>query len=249
MTINQVITMRSQPNAEVTLVWLPHAGGSAGYFQELSNALPEGIECVGIEYPGRGRRIREPLCNNLIALVEDVVAGLTKIPKDRRIVIFGHSMGGLLGFEVCRRLESIGSRVKPNKLIVSACEPLHVERAMPRIHHLPNGELIDKLIDMNGSVLNSELIKDLISANLRIIRSDLAISENYIFSKYPIMSQDIVAYGAYRDSVVRCHVLDKWADLTTGTVGVRLFDGGHFYLTENSLEFISQLSRDIHDAT
>ncbi|TGX48670.1 thioesterase [Sphingomonas gei] len=248
MAQHSIVTLKHHPDARVALMWLPHSGGSAAYFQELSNALPDSIECLAAEYPGRGRRFREPLCSDLAALIRDIAAAYASLPKNRPVIMFGHSLGALVGFELCRYLGSIGPALRPKLLVVSACEPPHIERSRPLLHKLPDDELVDTLIGMSGETFVSELAKDLMLINLKVIRSDLTLGETHRFSPLPTLGGDLAVYGGTRDNVVRHSTLAQWKDLSSGSLKLRDFEGGHFYMQDLSDEFVVQLSHDVLSA-
>lgn len=97
-----------KPAARYTLVCFPHAGGSASYYFDLSAALDADIEMLVVQYPGRENRLFEEPAASVAALADGVYQALrTRLP--RRPAFFGHSMGGLIGFEVARRLEAAGA--------------------------------------------------------------------------------------------------------------------------------------------
>ena len=47
------------PLRGVPLVCLPYAGGGAATFREWTHELPRSVECLAVEYPGRGTRFNE----------------------------------------------------------------------------------------------------------------------------------------------------------------------------------------------
>lgn len=245
MVRNGIVTLKSARERKATLVWLPHAGGSAAFFQELSNGLPDFIECLAAEYPGRGRRFREPLSDDLTTLVSQIALSFRNLPQGTPIIVFGHSMGARVGFELCRHLRSVGSKLLPKLLVVSACEPLHVERVLPILHRLPDDELVETLMTMSEESLTGGSSKDLILGNLNVIRSDLTLAEMHRFIPFPPLSQDLAVYAGTQDSTVRYDTLPRWERLSTGTTSFRSFEGGHFYMLQHAAEFLAQLSETV----
>jgi pyochelin biosynthesis protein PchC len=89
------------PPGAPRLVCLPFAGGSASFFHPLSAALPD-VEVLAAQYPGRQDRLSEPPVADLGAMADAVAA---EQPADSaRTVLFGHSVGALVAYEVARRL-------------------------------------------------------------------------------------------------------------------------------------------------
>lgn len=239
-------TLKSSIEAKATLIWLPHAGGSAAFFHKLSEGLPDSIECLAAEYPGRGRRITEPLSDDLMGIVYEISSAFGDLSDSRPIILFGHSLGARIGFEVCRHLRFVGSAVLPKLLIVSASEPPHVERMLPLFHRLPEGELVGMLVEMGGGgAVSAELAQELIWANLNVIRTDLRMGEMHRFIPTFKPNQNLTVYSGSQDAMVRRDVLDQWRRLFGGTTNFREFEGGHFYMHERQIEFLEKLRKDI----
>jgi len=98
---------RPARNATVRLVCLPHAGGSATFFLPVSAALSPGVDVVAIQYPGRQDRRAESPIDDIAALADRIHATVRRQPE-MPLILFGHSMGAVIGFEVTRRLEAEG---------------------------------------------------------------------------------------------------------------------------------------------
>ena len=94
-----LIRFRSRNTAQVhiRLFCFHYAGASASIFRSWDEAMPDGIEVVAVQFPGREYRLDEPLLTDAHA-----IAGLVTeiLPLDKRFVFFGHSMGVFIGFEV-----------------------------------------------------------------------------------------------------------------------------------------------------
>lgn len=243
MTPRNIVSLRQNLNAAVSLIWLPHAGGSAAFFQEMSSLLPEDIDCSAVEYPGRGRRSREPLCCDLMRIVREVGESLAVLPP-KPLVLFGHSMGAIVGFEACRWLRSMGAKNLPKLHIFSSCDPPHVARDRPLLHKMSNVDLLDALVSMGGVSARGEA-EELLKLTLPIIRSDLSASEVHRFLPLSRLNERIAVYSGEKDILVRQNILPRWANLTWGSTSLQTFDGGHFYMLEQTEEFVARLQEDV----
>src|SRR6266516_5946572 len=93
------------PQPDDTLVlFFPFAGGSAASFRGWAGRLPAGHVFVGVELPGRGRRAREPCSDSYEELLSGIMDELESFTQ-RRLVLFGHSMGAELAYELTLALE------------------------------------------------------------------------------------------------------------------------------------------------
>ena len=116
-----VIVLRASPGAQVQLVCLPFAGGGAWAFRSWPALLPPEIDVLAVQPPGREGRIAEVPLRDLYALVENVANGIDAL-LDTPYALFGHSMGALAAFELCRELRRRG-RPGPTHLMVSGYGP------------------------------------------------------------------------------------------------------------------------------
>ena len=112
----------------------PHAGGSAEYYVPFAKAFASDIKRIAVRYPGRGGNHDLGSFTSITDLA-DKVCQMLKPPEspDEKVAFFGHSMGGLLAFEVARRFEAAGSPIAA-LFVSAAAAPGRVGlRAHPRV--------------------------------------------------------------------------------------------------------------------
>src|SRR5581483_6298697 len=110
---------RLNPEASLRLFCFPYAGGGASIFYTWLSTLPPGVDVCPVQIPGREHRLREVPFTRLSELVRAIRQALVPY-LDRPFVFYGHSMGGLLGFELTRLLRQQGDRL-PLHFFVSGC--------------------------------------------------------------------------------------------------------------------------------
>src|SRR6266576_5801192 len=91
--------------APFRLFCFSHAGGSAMIFRPWQKAMAPEIEVFSVQLPGRGGRVMEPPATRMPALADMTTDAVARY-IDRPFAFFGHSMGGLLAFEVAQRLRA-----------------------------------------------------------------------------------------------------------------------------------------------
>lgn len=233
---------REQAAAALDLVCLPYAGGSAAIFRDWPASIDPRIAICAIELPGRGRRLREPPYTDLHALADAVSAAITA-GSDRPLAIFGHSMGGLLAFEVADRLRD-RSRA-PCHLFVSAAKA--PARRIPgrRVHELSDEDLIGHLQKLNG--IPDELLKEraLLDMLLPTTRSDIRLAETYIYQPIEPFDFGISVFGGIDDTIVAADGLKSWRDQTNGDFRLHLLAGKHLFLVEQRATILNLVVRDL----
>lgn len=139
---------QKQNSDAMTLICFPHAGGSASQYHAWQELLGTKLRVAAVQLPGRGGRYREAHVRSLGAAAEEVVAVLA-MRESRPFALFGHSLGGLLAFEVARRCMEQGLR-RPERLFVAGATPPSHVSSIERIAHLPDDDLLSAVSRMNG---------------------------------------------------------------------------------------------------
>jgi medium-chain acyl-[acyl-carrier-protein] hydrolase len=163
---------------------------------------------------------------------------------DRPFAFFGHSMGAVIAFELARELRR-RSRPLPSILIASGARAPQFRR-----HHVPpptpsRDAFLEELRRLDG--IPGELLGDpsLLRAILPALEADAALYRNYIYAEDLPLSLPVRAYGGADDPNVRREHLEGWAEQTTESFVVRVFAGGHFYLTSAREPFLQALETDL----
>jgi medium-chain acyl-[acyl-carrier-protein] hydrolase len=116
------LTRRPQSRSVGALLCVPPAGGQAQLFTPWARMLPS-ITLIAVRMPGRGWRHRESPATDIKEAANELAASIGD-ELDQPFVIFGHSFGAILGFEIAKALAGSGG-VGPLMLCVSASPAPH----------------------------------------------------------------------------------------------------------------------------
>jgi medium-chain acyl-[acyl-carrier-protein] hydrolase len=233
-----------QPKAMASMLCFPFAGGSAATYRPWRPVLAHhGIHVMPVQLPGREKRIHEHPFTDMKSLVAAAMEALVPLPGPKR-VLFGHSMGGLVAFELARSL-GLGRFQGPDLLIISSCCAPHVRRWRPLTYNLPDQELAAMLQGYEGTAMEVLDDPELMRVLLPAVRSDLQLFETYLYGSRRLLNCPIVAIGGEGDPYVKAQDLEAWSELTAGPFKCFLLPGGHFYLLEHRQLLLAAIVREV----
>ena len=216
------------PRTGFRLFCFPYAGGGASFFRTWPERLRPAIEVCTIQLPGREERLAETPFHRLVPLIDALVDVLSPY-MDLPFAFFGHSLGSLISFELTRRLRRQKAPC-PLQLFVSGRRAPQIPDPDPPIHQLPDEEFIEALRRFNGTpkaVLDNPELMELF---LPLLRSDMCLSETYIYDHEDPLDCPISAFGGSEDPEVGREELAAWRDQTRSMFNMQLFPGDHFFL-------------------
>ncbi|MFJ2748397.1 thioesterase II family protein [Streptomyces sp. NPDC087297] len=216
------------------LLCLPPAGAGCQQFRSWQPALAGTAQVYGVQLPGRENRWRESMPETFDEAVEAIAAELRDITAaGRPLIVFGHSFGGLLGYEVSRR-------VAPSALVVSGCRaPGHWDGAGRGI--VDDGEELDKLFDTAD--LDPRLLdEDTRALMVAMLRKDAQLSLSYVHKPGVRLGVPVHAWGADGDETVSAQDLDGWAAVTTAAFTRHTTTGGHHAVLRRPQPVLDQLT-------
>ncbi|MFF7243015.1 thioesterase II family protein [Embleya sp. NPDC008237] len=234
-----------RPDAEVRLYCLPYAGAGASAFRDWPGALAAlgSYEVAPIQYPGRENRLREHPFIDVDAMAAEVAASI-----DRPYAVFGHSIGGRLAFELCRRLRALGCP-DPLRLFASGCPaPQHPPAAI-RDSDLPDDEFIARVDGMGGlpaEVLADPELRELV---VPVLRSDFTMVDDYDYTPQPPLAYPISAFVGDADPEADPDTAAGWGEQTAARFALHVLPGDHFFLHSARRALLATLVADLAGAT
>lgn len=225
-------------DAPYRVVCFPHAGGAASYFVPVAKALAPGAEVLAIQYPGRQDRRHEAGFKSIEDLA-DTIASILPPWLDRPTVLFGHSMGATIAFEVARRLERAGTVA----LALFVSGRVAPTRTRPETVHLrDDAGLLAEVKRLSGTDERVFGDDELVQLILPTLRSDYTAVETYRFEPGPRLKTPIHAHIGDTDPRVTRDEAADWCEQTNGQFTLQTYTGGHFYLNAHAARVIQAIT-------
>ena len=222
------------------LVCFPFAGGGTATFAGWQ-ANVEDVEVVAVRLPGREMRLRERRFRD-VRLAAKSLSDAIQEQIEPPYAFFGHSMGSLLAYEVCRELDRRGARL-PRRLIVSGRSAPQIP-VTSKLYQLPDAALRNVVASYGGTppeVVESDYFQRYF---LSMIRDDFEMAENYVYEPALPLDVPIVALAAEDDVVAPLENVIRWSETTAREFYLQRFRGGHFFIQEERslvLQFVSSI--------
>lgn len=206
----------------------PFAGGGASWFAEWSRGLDPSLELIALQLPGRENRILEAPCDSMRAIVSGVQEEISRL-LDKPYIVYGHSMGASIGFELVRGLLARGFP-PPLHFIASASPAPHLPRRRPPISHLTDQEFLQELRRFGGMPEQILANAELLELYLPMLRADFTVVERYrSTTKRAFLPVPTSIHGGRADSMVEPEDLQSWHGVAD-VVNLTMHDGDHFFI-------------------
>ncbi|MFC8491721.1 thioesterase II family protein [Streptomyces sp. NPDC057235] len=230
---------KSVEHGAPTLLCVPFAGAGPSFFHPWRDLAAGRWRVTSVELPGRERRILEEPYRNVQeaakGAIDDVVADLG---EGSRAVLFGHSLGAVLAYELAHLLGARGVRVE--RLVVSG-SPGPWTRRERRASGLEDEEFLARVEEFAGfrhEALDHPEMRELI---LPVLQADCEMHEDYVPSTDDPLPVPITSLRGTVDGLVTAEEARQWHAATTASFDYVEFPGDHMYLVDAGREVLDAI--------
>lgn len=218
----------------VKLFCFPYAGGSATIYSKWKPHLT-GFELVPVELAGRGKRMQDRMYAGLHEAVDDLYQRLRGGIEDSPYAFFGHSLGGLLAYELAQKIKNLDVR-QPLHLFFSGKSAPSVERRDEKKYHLMDDEEFkQEVMGLGGTPPEFFNHPELMDLFLPLLRNDFKLAETSLAEKEVVpFDCDISVFLGKEDNEISAGQADGWKAHTKGACTLHYFNGDHFFLHDET---------------
>lgn len=244
-----ILCPRPVPSAAVRIFLIHHAGGSSLLFREWLPHFPTDWEVCLLEAPGRGRMSDIAPIDTADRVTDIFLEGVLPL-LDRPFVVFGHSMGALLAYELTLHLMQRGGPLPAWLGLSARGAPRPDGGSETRNRHLMPDEALRRTIAEMGGTPDEILMDPHWWQVLKpLLRNDLRLTETWRpRPATPHLTVPLSVFGGDRDVVVTPQRLAEWSEHATRYLGLHLFSGDHFYFRSKVRAFVDQIVLDARSA-
>ncbi|MFJ5779590.1 thioesterase II family protein [Streptomyces sp. NPDC093094] len=219
-----------------TLLCVPFAGAGPSFFHPWREAAGDRWRVVPVSLPGRERRLLETPYRDVSEAARSEIDRIAEdLGEGARTVLFGHSLGAVLAYELAHLLIARGMHVE--RLVVSG-SPGPWTRRERRASGLGDEEFLARVEEFAGfrhEALDHPEMRELI---LPALQADCEMHENYVPSTGAPLPVPICSLRGDRDGLVTAQEARQWRDSTTSDFGCAEFPGDHMYLVDACREVL-----------
>lgn len=172
----------------------------------------------------------EPLLESMSEIVEDVYSQIQQY-LNGSYMLFGHSMGALLGNLLLHKLNN-NNKPLPVCFLATGCSSPFIRGTKNKIHDLDEASFKQKIIQLGG--LPKELIEnqELLDYIFPILRSDIKAIETNVYAENATYNVPIKIFCGLNENIKLDDIKD-WQKETSATFSYHFLKGNHFFILDH----------------
>ncbi|WP_199551423.1 thioesterase II family protein [Streptomyces sp. N35] len=225
---------------EIALLCVPFAGAGPSFFHPWRELAAGRWRVATVDLPGREKRLlEEPYGSVVEAAKAEIDRVVAELGEGTRTILFGHSLGAVLAYELAHLLGRRGVPVE--RLVVSGSPGPWTQRER-RAAGLSGDEFLARVEEFAGfrhEALDHPEMRELI---LPALHADCTMHEAYVPSTDDPVTVPVVSLRGDHDGLVTAEEARQWKDATTGTFTYVEFPGDHMYLVDHGEQILDVIA-------
>lgn len=224
------VSTTQHPAASVTVAAFPQAGAGCAAFSQHAKAMPDWLELMTLNLPGRQARFSEPVRTDIEALADELALFWANHPKP--FLFFGYCSGALIAYRVARQLQERRAML-PRRLVVGSYKAPHLVSS-ESLSDLDSDQLWTTLAA--NKAIHPALAEH---RTLRVfwepaIRGDMALVEGYRHVPCEPLPIPITMLSGERDTWITAADAAAWKPYTAQGFAARKLSAAHWFMEEDT---------------
>ncbi|MEU5717262.1 alpha/beta fold hydrolase [Streptomyces sp. NPDC020403] len=227
--------------AKALVLCVPFAGAGASVFRPWTPLCEGRFDLAAVQLPGREQRFAEEPYQDVAVAVEGLMPEvLERVAGAGPVVLFGHSLGAVLAYEIAHRLAATDG-VDLAALVVSG-SPGPWTRRENGASGLDDDQFLERVREFAGyrhEALEDPEMRELLLPSLR---ADVEMHESYLALSDTPLPVPITSVRGTTDTLVSPEQALEWSKATDKAFDLVEVEGGHMYLVDNTEALIRVLA-------
>ena len=215
---------------KIKLFCLPYAGGSAKIFTSWRTYLDPRIAIVPVELAGRGSRLFEPMYVDRREAIEDSFNLIKDQIENDPYILFGHSMGALIAYELVQKIKSEGLPA-PMHVFFSGSKAPHLKTNLKKYHLLDEEDFKNAVIELGGTPTEFFENPELMEIFLPLLKNDFKLAISMTIEEIVPLEKDISIFYGTEDELTM-GLSKEWENYSKTHCFMYPIKGGHFFLND-----------------
>jgi len=226
---------------KIQLICLPFAGAGASFFKEWKDLEPA-LEIRALQLPGREKRFMEEPHVDAHKAADELFGQLRDDDVlDAPTVVFGHSLGAVLAFELALRLEAAGQGGLLG-LVASGSPDPWTQRSDRATGVADDDAFLHKVSQFSGynhEALDDPMMRELL---LPTLRADVRMHEDYAPRSRAALAAPVMTVRGSDDLLVSRAEVAAWERASAGAVSHEELAGGHMYFVGQPAPLLARIA-------
>lgn len=211
-------------------------------YRDWPRWMPQFIEPIAVQLPGRADRFGELPYDSMTALVDKLVEVIKPL-LDQPFACYGSSMGARVAWALTHALRDRAMPM-PRKLYVASSAAPSLDLAV-RGWDEPDDGLVGYMRDLGGTPPQILGDPDLLRGLLPTLRADLTVLGTHAYGPAAPLEVAIRAFAGTDDIEASPERMSAWRDETTARFDIDLVVGGHFFTPDGQRHVIEVIGSDL----
>ena len=214
------------------LFCIPYSGGNANVYRDWEKRFSDLVTVTAVEYSGHGSLFGLGFYNNISEVCDDLIERYFKNNRES-FVIYGHSLGSLVTYELTREFKKRGCMM-PKHIVLASLRPPHFFYRRKKYTTMSKQDFMDRIVRLGNTpreVLENEELREIV---FEILYADMKLVDEYSLDETDVLETPISVFAGIDDYEAPADEMKEWGKYTSRDFDIRMIRGDHFFAFKDS---------------
>lgn len=219
-------------NSIMKLFCIPYSGGNANVYRDWEQRLSGLAKITAIEYRGHGSLFGQDLYNSISEVCDDLIERYFR-NNHEKYIIYGHSLGSLVTYELTRELRKRGC-LMPEHIVLASLRPPHLLYRRQKYTTMSKDAFMERIINLGNTpreVLENEELREIV---FELLYADMKLVDDYAIDDIDVLDTPISVFAGIEDHEAPEDEMKEWNKYTSKNFELKMLGGNHFFAFQES---------------